>query len=233
MLAGLSVDYIIRLEQGRAQNPSEQVVGALARVLQLTDLERDQLFVAAGLPAPLPQTVPRHIPGSVQRLLTRLSDAAISVFAADWTLITANDAWISLLGPMEGERNLIVREFTGTAPKVIREDADTERFRRSLVSDLRVSTIRYPNDPSLDTLVRRLEAASVLFTQMWAEVEVVDYRAPRKTFVHPLVGAITLDCDIMTVTGTDLRIVTYTAEPGTESASQFDLVLTLGVESMT
>ena len=119
ILAGLSVDYLVRLEQGRADRPSAQVVAALARVLQLSDLERDQLYIAAGLPAPLPSTVPTHIPGSVQRLLARLPDVAIGVYTTHWTLLTANAAWEALLGPVDRERNLILQQFTGTAVSVV------------------------------------------------------------------------------------------------------------------
>ena len=71
--------------------------------------------------------------------------------------------------------------------------------------------------------------ANERFAQLWAEGTVVEHRFRAKTFTHPLVGPVTLDCDVFTVIGTDLRIVTYTAEPGTEDATRFDLVRTLGL----
>lgn len=228
MLAGLSVDYVVRLEQGRAERPSEQVVASLARVLQLSDLERDQFYLAAGLPAPLPSTVPVHIPASVQRLLARLPDVAVSVYSATWTLLTVNAAWNALLGPMSEERNLIVQVFTGTAPAVLWDDTHAEQFERALVSDLRTVSIRFPEDRSVRALIERLRSISDRFTQLWAEGSLVDYRADRKCFTHPLVGEITVDCDVFTVVGTDLRIVTYAAAPGTEDASKFDLVRAIG-----
>src|SRR6478735_226783 len=73
-LAALSVDYVVRLEQGRARRPSAQVTASLARALQLTDAERDHLFVVAGLLPPSPSEVPAHIPPSVQRLVARLGE---------------------------------------------------------------------------------------------------------------------------------------------------------------
>lgn len=228
LLAGLSVDYLVQLEQGRADRPSAQVVASLARVLQLSDLERDQLFLAAGLPAPLPSTVPTHIPGSVQRLLARLPDVAIGVYTIHWTLLTANPAWSALLGPVGSRRNLISLQFTGTGVPVVRDAADAERFERALVSDLRTALIRYPDDPSVRALVHELEQTSDRFTTMWSEGTIVEHRSEAKTFVHPLVGQVTLDCDVFTVVGTDLRIVTYTAAPGTEGASRFDLIRTVG-----
>lgn len=228
MLAGLSVDYVVRLEQGRAERPSEQVVASLARVLQLSGLERDQFYLAAGLAAPLPSAVPVHVPASVQRLLARLPDVAVSVYSATWTLLTVNAAWNALLGPMSEERNLIVQVFTGTAPAVLWDEGHAEHFERALVSDLRTVSIRFPEDRSVRGLIDRLHSVSERFAQLWAEGSIVDNGAGVKSFAHPVVGDITVDCDVFTVVGTDLRIVTYTAAPGTEDASKFDLVRAMG-----
>ena len=81
-LAGLSVDYVVRLEQGRSRNPSDQVVASIARVLQLTSEERDHLFVVAGLLPPSRGELPRHIPPGVQRLVARLGATPVAVFTA-------------------------------------------------------------------------------------------------------------------------------------------------------
>ncbi len=231
LLAGLSVDYLVRLEQGRADRPSAQVVSALARVLQLSDLERDQLYAAAGLAAPASTLVPTLIPGSVQRLLARLPDVAIGVYDACWTLLTANDAWSVLLGPVDPGRNLVVQQFTRTGVTVVRGAEDEMRFQRALVSDLRRASIRYPADPAVTELVDHLRRVSPPFAALWAEATFVEHRSEAKTFVHPLVGPITLDCDVFSVVGTDLRIVTYTAVPGSEDASRFDLLRTVGADA--
>ncbi|WP_299954463.1 helix-turn-helix transcriptional regulator [uncultured Modestobacter sp.] len=227
LLAGVSVDYLVRLEQGRADHPSAQVVASLARVLQLSDFERDQLHLAAGLPAPLPHAVPTHVPASVQRLLARLPDVAVGVWTAHWTLLTANATWRALLGDMPAGLNLVAAEFAGRAPQVVWSDGDLERHQRALVSDLRSAQIRYPDDPSVRALLADLQT-NARFAQLWAEGTVAEHRFQAKTFVHPQVGQVTLDCDVFTVIGTDLRIVTYTAEPGSEDASRFDLIRTLG-----
>lgn len=232
MLSGLSVDYLVRLEQGRADRPSAQVVAALARVLQLSDLERDQLHISAGLPAPVPSTVPTHIPGSVQRLLARLSDVAIGVYTTHWTLLTANAAWVALMGPIDHERNLLIEHFTGAAVPVVRDPLDTARFEGALVSDLRSALIRYPDDPAVQQLVHELQRTSDRFARLWSEGTMVEHRATRKTFLHPLVGGVTLDCDLFTAIGTDIRIVTYTAAPETEDASRFDLIRAVGVNEV-
>jgi transcriptional regulator with XRE-family HTH domain len=231
MLAGISVDYIVRLEQGRADRPSEQVVAAIARALQVTETERDQLYVAAGLVPPAPSTVPRHIPPSVHRMLVRMPDIGTAVFAADWTLLTANDAWMGLHGAWTGdprERNLLWRQFVTQNTRLRRDDAATEHFERAILADLRIATIRYPADPSLQTLIRDLQAASPRFRSYWSDVEIATHRGERKTIEHPTIGDITLDCDVCTVEGTGLRIVTFTAEPGSEDDSRLALARTLG-----
>ncbi|SEQ73965.1 helix-turn-helix transcriptional regulator [Microlunatus flavus] len=230
LLAGLSVDYLVRLEQGRAERPSAQVVASLARVLQLSDPERDQLYAAAGLAAPSAGLVPTHIPGSVQRLLARLPDVAIGVYTATWTLLTANDAWSALLGPIDPGRNLVLLQFTRSGVRVLRGEADERRFECALVSDLRRAAIRYPDDPGVTGLVEELHRVSPVFASLWAEARIVEHRSEPKTFVHPVVGPITLDCDVFTAAGTDLRIVAYTAVPGSADASRFDLLRTVGAE---
>lgn len=92
--AGVSVDYVVRLEQGRSTAPSAQVVASLAHALQLTAVEREHLYRMAGLVPPNGEPIPDHLPSGVHRVLNRLGDVAVAVFAADWQLIW----WNSRLG---------------------------------------------------------------------------------------------------------------------------------------
>ncbi|MFZ7086716.1 helix-turn-helix transcriptional regulator [Curtobacterium sp. RRHDQ10] len=235
-LAGISVDYVIRLEQGRADTPSGQVVAALARSLQLDEAEREQLFVAAGLAAPLPTSVPTLVPPSIQRLITRLGEVGVAVYAADWTLLSTNAAWDAIHGVLTGagrERNLLWRHFSGAPERLVRVEAETARFERAIVSDLRIATIRYPRDPSLRRLVGDLVRISPRFAELWADVRVAHHQTEHKTILHPDVGPIALDCDVLSASGTDLRIVTFTAEVGSEDAVKLDLARTLGSSVVT
>ena len=114
-LAGVSVDYVVRLEQGRATTPSGQVVAALARALRLTRAERDHLYNLAGLHPPNDRVISDHIPPGVQRLLTRLEDSSAAVFAADWQLLWWNRGWAALVGNPSNvapaERNFVCSRF--------------------------------------------------------------------------------------------------------------------------
>src|SRR4051812_34415335 len=86
-LAGVSVEYIVRLEQGRAQHPSAQMLGALARALRLSEDERDHLYRVGGAALPARGLVPRHIPAGVQRMMDRLGDVPLGVMSASWDVL--------------------------------------------------------------------------------------------------------------------------------------------------
>lgn len=240
-LAGLSVDYVIRLEQGRARNPSDQVVTALARALQLGDEERDHLFTVAGLLPPGAGEVPRHIPPGVQRLVARLGESPIAVFTASWDLLTWSPLWAALIGEPDRvfgpERNLIRSTFgiAGSGgSRVGRLDTGSglERFERSLTADLRRVTGRYPDDASVRRLVDDLLAGSERFRELWAVGCVAEHVSERKMVSHPLVGDLEIDCDVFTVAGSDLRIVAYTVAAGTPEAEKLDFLRVSAVAAL-
>ncbi|MEZ3178725.1 helix-turn-helix transcriptional regulator [Streptomyces pimonensis] len=235
-LAGISVDYVLRLEQGRARNPSAQVVGALARALQLTRAERDRLFRGAGLLPPRDGTVGTHVPPGVQRLVARLGDVPIGVFTADWTLVRWNSLWSALLGDPSvlpaAERNL-ARALFGDGPAhasmpLVRSERGPDAFAASIVADLKEAVSQYPGDPGLDRLVRELREASGAFARYWATETAAGHTSERKTVGHPEVGDVVLDCDVLIVPGADLRMVTYTAATGSADAEKLDLLRVTG-----
>jgi transcriptional regulator with XRE-family HTH domain len=232
-LAGISVDYLVRLEQGRAANPSEQVLASLARALRLTPAERDHLYRKAGHAPPSRTTISTHITPSVQRLIDRLSDAAVAVYDASWTLIAWNRTWAALMGDPSAlagrDRNLLWRQFSGPGGRVVRSARETAEWERSMVADLRGTAGRYPDDPGLQRLIADLRQSSPRFAEAWRLGEVGASHADRKTVHHPELGEITLDCDVLTVTGSDLRVIVYTADPASEDASKLALVATIGV----
>ncbi len=231
-LAGLSVDYVLRLEQGRARNPSAQVVGALARALQLSRSERDELYRTAGLLPPQDGTIATHVPPGIQRLTARLGDVPIGVFAADWTLVWWNGMWSALHGDPSTvpatERNLARAVFGAGAARAsvrpFRSDRADGEFPASIVADLKDAVSRYPADAGLDRLVRDLRTASGAFARLWTTATASQHTSDRKTIRHPEVGDITLDCDVLVVPGADLRMVTYTAAAGSDDAGKLDLL---------
>jgi transcriptional regulator with XRE-family HTH domain len=236
LLAGISVDYITRLEQGRAANPSAQVVEALAQALRLSGDERAHLFRLAGLVPPGPETVPGYVTPSVQRLLDRLVGTPVGVYDAAWTLLVANPPYAALMGDPSGwrgyERNGVWRNMVGPGSRV----RHTPQSRRALelvqVSDLRETAARYPADQQLRALIAELRANSARFAELWDAGTVGRHEAARKTIDHPQVGPLTLDCDVLSVAGSDLRIMIYTAQPGTEEAERLALLTVLGTQTL-
>ncbi|MCD9874682.1 helix-turn-helix transcriptional regulator [Streptomyces guryensis] len=235
-LAGLSVDYVLRLEQGRATSPSAQVVGALARALRLSRAERDLLYRSAGLLPPRDATIDTRVPAGVQRLTARLADVPIGVFAADWSLVWWNAMWCALHGDPAAvppvERNLARAVFgTGAAHEAMRpvhSERGADSFAASIVGDLKHALSRYPADLQLSRLVQELKETSVVFAGLWETAATAEHTTDRKTVRHPEIGDIVLDCDVLVVPGADLRMVTYTAEAGSDDAGRLDLLRVTG-----
>ncbi|MEU9382832.1 helix-turn-helix transcriptional regulator [Streptomyces sp. NPDC048279] len=237
LLAGISVDYITRLEQGRAVNPSVPVVEALARALRLSADERIYLFGLAGLVPPGPDVVPGYLTPSVQRLLDRLSGTPVAVSDAAMTLLVTNPLYAALMGDPSGlrgfERNGVWRNFLGRPSRVRHAPEERRAFEVGMVAELRSTASRYPADRQLQRMIAELRAGSERFAELWDAGVVGRLEASRKTIEHPQVGLLTLDCDQLRVEQHDLHILVYSAEPGTEAAEKLRLISVLGTQSLT
>lgn len=237
MLAGVSVEYLVRLEQGRARHPSPQLLGALARALRLTDHERDHLYRVGGAAVPSHGLVSQHITPGMQRMLDRLGDVPIAVHSAAWDPLWWNPLWATLTGDLSGvhgiERNVAWRHFMRGRGAIEFDDQHAEEFSADLTADLRDATGRYQRDPGLTTLVDRLRAESPDFRRRWSQAHVARHRSSRKTVTSPPVGPIVVDCDVLTAPGADLRIVVYTVVPGSPDASRLALLRVAGQEAWT
>lgn len=229
-LAGISADYVIRLEQGRATSPSAQVVEALARALRLTGDERAHLFRLAGLAPPGPGTVPRHITPGVHRMLDRLAGTPVAVFDAAWNQLLANPLYTALMGATD--LNGVRRNFLSPNARVRDTPESRDALQAALVADLRRTAGTYPGDAGLRTLIADLRRQSARFAELWESGTVGRHESARKTIDHPDVGALTLDCDVLAVAGSDLRMMVYTAEPGTEAAERLALLAVIGTQSL-
>ncbi|MFJ4843318.1 helix-turn-helix transcriptional regulator [Streptomyces sp. NPDC088746] len=231
-LAGISTDYLVRLEQGRAANPSPQVVEALARALRLTQDERAHLFRLAGLAPPGPGTIPQHITPGVHRMLDRLTGTPVAVFDAAWNQLLANPLYTALLGEWHGDDlNAVRRNFLSPHSRVRHTPESKGALQAAHAADLRRTAGRYPDDADLRSLIAGLRRRSAHFDALWKSGPVSEHRASRKTIDHPHVGALTLDCDVLSVAGSDLRVMVYTAQPGTVDADGLALLDVLGTQS--
>ncbi|WP_225991205.1 helix-turn-helix transcriptional regulator [Actinomadura montaniterrae] len=240
-LAGISVDYVVRLEQGRHVSPSAQVTAALARALQLTGAERDHLYRLAGLAPPADGEISDHVPPGLNRMLNRLGDAAAAVFAADWQLIWWNRGWAALLGDPSSTpsalRNFARDTFpaAGAGPRLshwpvtslARPDVEA-----SVVSDLRRASGRFPDSERLAGLIRDLAAGSPRFAELWASGAVGAHREDRKIVEHPGTGPIAVDCDVLADGDAERKVVVLTAAPGTEDETRFRRAMVSGIAGL-
>lgn len=181
MLAGMSVDYVVRLEQGRSSQPSTQLLVALARALRLSDDERDHLFHLAGHRPPPADGVARLARAGLMRLLDLLGDTPALVLSDLGEVLAQNRASLLLMSDLTGfsgdRRYIVYRWFTEPAARAIGPAEEEEHYGRQLVADLRAVAGRRAGDPMVGGLVGRLSAESALFRRLWAEHEVAVRRA--------------------------------------------------------
>lgn len=234
-LAGLSVDYLARLEQGRAAHPSASVLEPLARALRLNDEERAHLFRLAGHASPTEGRIRRHVTPSVQRVLDRLADVPVMVVDAAWQLIAVNPLAAALHGDRSGdpprERNIAWRHLMRRPSRIARDPEAEAKMDAEIVADLHDALGRHPDDEPLRALIADLRRECPRFARLWEERPVAPRTASRKTILHPEVGPVTLDCDVLTVAGSDLRLVVYTAPPDSPDARALALLGAVGLQS--
>jgi transcriptional regulator with XRE-family HTH domain len=222
-LAGMSVDYYIRLEQGRGPHPSRQVLSALARALMLTVDERDYLFRVAGEAPPVVAGPGREITPGIRYLLDSMPETPAYVVDAAYNVLAWNQLATFFIGNLAAytDRNMIRWTFRRDPADVIWTDEDFLRFTRSTVADLRAGYARYPGDPDIESLVTEMLALSPGFAAMWAEHE-VEVRGPMLKHVdHPQAGLLEFECQVLHITESGQRIIAYCAAPGSATAAAF------------
>lgn len=239
VLAHISTEYYVRLEQGRAPRPSGEVLASIAGALRLTAAESDHLHILAGTAPSRAGLRRRDVRPSILALLERLPQTVAFVMSAAFEVLAWNDLAAALMEDFAAlapeDRNLARKEFL--RPR--RPDAalygisDAAEFRHHVVMELRSTLARYPSDPAVTGLVGELRDGSPEFTRLWERHDVQAAPTLTKTFRHPVVGEITLDCDSLKLTDRDQRLVLYTAPQGSRDADALALLNMLGTESIS
>ncbi|MEV7143058.1 helix-turn-helix transcriptional regulator [Streptomyces tauricus] len=233
MLAGMSVDYVVRLEQGRSSQPSTQLLGALARALRLSDDERDHLFHLAGHRPPPADGVARLARAGLIRMLDLLGDTPALVLSDLGEVLAQNRTALLLMGEhtgLSGDRRYVVyRWFTDPAARAVCPPEEQESHGRRLVADLRAAVGRRSGDAAVAGLVDRLQAASADFRRLWTEHEVAVRRTDRKTFLNPRVGPLTMDCETLVTPDQGQQLLVLTPADA-EARERLDLLRVLGVQ---
>jgi transcriptional regulator with XRE-family HTH domain len=233
LLAGMSVDYVVRLEQGRSSQPSTQLLGALARALRLSDDERAYLFHLAGHQPPPADGTARLARAGLLRMLNLLGDTPATVISDLGETLAQNRSSMLLLGDQTGfsgdRRYHAYRWFTDPAARSVYPAEDADHHARVIVADLRAVAGRRHGDPTVARLFQRLQAESADFRRLWAEHEVAVRRADRKTVVHPRVGRVLVDCETLVTPDQRQKLLVLTPVDA-EARERLDLLRVIGLE---
>ena len=228
-LVGMSGDYYTRLEQGRGPQPSDAMLGALARALRLTHDERDYLFRLAGRNPPPRAPLDTHVAPPLRRVLDRLDDSPALILSALGETLAQNRLAKALLGDHSGftgnARSCVYRWFTDPAERAVYLPGDQDRQGRAQVAGLRVAVAQ---SPQARRLVELLQRQSPEFDRIWQSHDVATRFADHKTLVHPELGEIELDCQTLYSEDRFQALLVLTAAPRTEAAEKLRLLAVIG-----
>jgi transcriptional regulator with XRE-family HTH domain len=219
-IAGVTVSWLAKLEQGLARGVSPDVLASLARGLQLSDAERAHLFALAGYRAGETTTSDARVTPALRALVEELEPNPAYVLDRTWDIVVWNDAEGRLFPPLlehaDAAPNLLELVFLDDDLARLMADHDDELVR--LVAQFRVHVTDWPGDERIDALVARLRSASLRFAELWDAKDVSPFVTTRRVFEHPIAGRIELDHHRLAVLDQPgLQLVVYTAAPGSDA----------------
>jgi transcriptional regulator with XRE-family HTH domain len=231
VLAGVSVDYYVRMERGNLGGVSESVLEALARGLQLDDAERAHLYDLARAAQPAApkrrRRAPQQVRPSVQRMIDAMTGAPALVQNGRLDILSANALGRGLYSELyvDPVRPVNHARFIFLSPRAPDFYGDWERAANDTVAILRTAAGRDPYDRDLSDLVGELSTRSDEFRTRWAAHNVRIHRTGVKDFHHPDVGDLSLTYEMLDLAAdSGLVILTYTAEPGSKSDEALNLL---------
>jgi transcriptional regulator with XRE-family HTH domain len=238
MLAGMSADYLMRLEQARSPQPSTQLLGALAHALRLTDDERDHLYLLAGHRPPAGRLAGHHVRPGLLYLLDQLTSVPAQILGDLGDLLAQNAMAEALFGSVcavarhdhDQDHNILWRWFNDPRLRAAYPPEEQDYQGRAHVADLRAAVTRRSHDAASTALVARLRASSGEFAELWDQHEVAVRRRGRIRVQHPTVGPIELDSETLLTPAEDQRLVVYTAPPGSSTMEYLELLRVVGPE---
>ena len=227
-LAGVSVDYYVRLERGRTVNVSEAVLAALARALRLNDTERDHLFAVARPTRHQRRSIPaRRVRPGLHLVLETLADSPAMILSHRLDILGTNRLARAVYTDFDAlpyrERNLARYIFLDERARELYVDWD--QAARDIVATLHLYAGRHPHDRRLTELIGELALLDEDFRRWWADHDVHFHTHGTKRFRHPVVGELTLNFEALTPSGDpELILGLNTAEPGSPSEQALRLL---------
>ena len=226
-MAGLSVDYYTRLEQGRERNPSVQVLETLGRALRLQDDGRLHLFCVAGLiPSAGFGVDPERVSPELRRLMEMWPDNPAIVLGRAYDVLAGNRLAYALFEGFQFGPNLLAKLFLDPAARTFYLDWPTAAA--NTVAGFRILHGAAPDDPRVNEVLQTLLTRSPEFTTLWDRNDARGKRLESKRFHHSEVGDLTLHMnafDVRAAPGQEL--IVYSAVPGSATADALTLLGTL------
>ncbi|WP_445169233.1 helix-turn-helix transcriptional regulator [Mycolicibacterium sp. Dal123E01] len=241
LLAGVSVEYYVRMERGSLGGASDGVLDALASALQLDEAERDHLFHLARQSGahrgPRRRRPAATVRSTLQQLLDAISDAPAWICNGRYDVLAMNQLARALFSPVltDPRRPANTARFIYLAPDVAREFfVDYHHIAGDVAAKLRMEAGRSPHDEELIALVGELATRSELFRQRWASQDVRLHRSGRKRLRHPIVGQLDLDVESLELPAEPgLHFTVYTAPAGTPTADGLALLASWAADQAT
>ncbi|MEV8313505.1 helix-turn-helix transcriptional regulator [Streptomyces sp. NPDC059900] len=226
-LSGVSVDYYVRLEQGRATQPSEQVLDALARVLGLDETEREHLSRLARQRRRRAKAPGGRVRPEVLRVLDLVTDAPALIMNHRLDVLAGNRLAGLLFGrPLPG-LNTARHIFLDESERGLY--AEWESCTLDVVGHLRLAAGKYPEDPRLASLIGELAMGSERFRRLWARADVRARTHGRKVYRHPLVGLLELHQENFALPDEPgMELLVLSAAAGSPAADGLRLLAGLG-----
>ena len=236
-LAGMSTDYYTRLEQQRAPRPSTQIAASLARALRLTLDERDHLFVLIGHNTPSRMGSTDHVSPALLNVLDGLVDTPCLVQTDLLETLAMNPLATALLGDQTQftgmSRSGYYRWFMDPSERTRYPSETHEQHGRSHAARLRAALASGSDTTRAEQIYLRLKSSSSEFVRLWDLHEVAQGYDDCKTIVHPEIGTIDVDGQVLFTENRAQTLVVLTTRPGSESRSKLELLRVLGEQSLT
>ncbi|SED48324.1 Helix-turn-helix domain-containing protein [Streptomyces misionensis] len=235
-LAGVSVAYYTRLEQGNGRNVSAEVLDSIARALRLTDAEHAHLTHLAKPKShkKKPAARQQHVRPALRQLLDTMEGVPAYVVGRRSEILAWNRMAAAVFGDWDdlpaAERNWARLVFL--RPEYRELFVDWEQKAIDIVCALRMDAGCWPDDPRLSALVGELSVKSEEFRRLWATHDVKEKSHGVKRLHHPLVGDLALNFESFRLSdGTDQSLLVYHAEPGSPSAESLRLLASWGADA--
>jgi transcriptional regulator with XRE-family HTH domain len=231
MLAGVSADYYIRLERGNLDGASDSVLNAIARALQLDDVEIEYLFSlarsSAGTKSKTSKPATKALRANLQLVLDSIQTNPAFVRNGRMDLLGANALGRAVYSPILTSRiaESNMARWVFLDPAAVDYYVDYSRIAADSVGVLRLEAVRSADDPKFTQLLGELSAKSELFRQLWANHKVVRHYGGTKSFCHPQVGLLTMSYEPFSILADENLIMNvYSAEPGSDTAEKLQIL---------